>query len=98
MVKEISQGVESRRDWLQDKFQYAASKTKRNSKYKVWRDGYHPVELSTNEMIDQRLNYIHNNPVESGIVFEAENYKYSSAEQYAGGIDAVLEVELLRVN
>ena len=34
--------------------------------------------------IDQRLEYIHNNPVEAGIVLSPEDYLYSSAINYAG--------------
>ena len=30
-------------------------------------------------------NYIHQNPVEEGLVFKAEDYMYSSAYDYAGG-------------
>ena len=29
------------------------------------------------------MDYIHNNPVEAGIVFRVEDYKYSSAANYA---------------
>jgi hypothetical protein len=36
-------------------------------------------------MMDQKLEYIHNNPVESGIVARPEDYLYSSATDYAGG-------------
>jgi hypothetical protein len=43
-------------------------------------------------MIQQRLDYIHNNPVEDEIVFSAEDYKYSSACIYAGSV-GVLEIE-----
>ena len=32
----------------------------------------HPIELSTNEMLDQRLDYTHNNTVVAGFV---ENQK-----------------------
>ena len=35
-------------------------------------------------MIDQKLNYLHQNPVEEGLVFRAEHYQYSSACDYAG--------------
>ena len=35
-------------------------------------------------MIDQRLDYIHNNPVKAGIVYEPEHYIYSSAADYCG--------------
>ena len=45
-------------------------------------------------MIDQRLNYLHNNPVVEGIVEEPEHYVYSSAKDYAG-IKGFLDIELL---
>ena len=32
----------------------------------------------------QKLNYIHQNPVEEGLVFRAEDYRFSSASTYAG--------------
>jgi hypothetical protein len=35
-------------------------------------------------LIDEKINYIHNNPVEEGFVFRAEDYVYSSALDYAG--------------
>ena len=34
-------------------------------------------------VIQQKIDYIHNNPVEEGIVFRPEDYKYSSAPDYA---------------
>jgi len=38
-----------------------------------------------NAVISQKLNYLHQNPVEAGLVFRAEDYVYSSAIDYAGG-------------
>ena len=32
----------------------------------------------------EKINYVHQNPVEEGIVFRAEDYLYSSAADYAG--------------
>ena len=46
-------------------------------------------------MIEQRLDYIHNNPVEAGIVTLPENYLYSSAVNYAGLPDKLLDVILI---
>ena len=34
--------------------------------------------------MEQKLRYIHENPVRAGIVEKAEEYKYSSAKDYAG--------------
>jgi hypothetical protein len=36
-----------------------------------------------------KLDYLHNNPVESGLVNEAEHYRYSSAIDYADGVGLV---------
>ncbi len=39
-----------------------------NRGFQLWQQHNHPIELSTNEMIEQRLHYTHYNPVESGFV------------------------------
>ena len=42
----------------------------------------HPIELWSNKVIDEKIDYVYNNPVEAGLVFRAENL-YSSAADYA---------------
>ena len=44
----------------------------------------HPIELWSNNVIDQKMDYIHNNPVKAGWVDEPAHYLYSSARDYAG--------------
>ncbi|MFP5041934.1 hypothetical protein [Parasediminibacterium sp. JCM 36343] len=46
------------------------------------------------EVIEQKMNYIHNNPVVSGFVQEPQHWKYSSAIDYAGG-KGVLEIDFI---
>jgi REP element-mobilizing transposase RayT len=94
LVNAIIEYPESRREWLLNKFSYAANRIKKGANYKIWQDGFHPVELSSTEMIEQRLNYIHNNPVEDEIVFNCEDYKYSSATIYADGV-GIMNIEKL---
>ena len=91
LIKNIKEISESRREWLLNKFSYAANRVKRGKNYKVWKDGFHPVQLETTEMMEQRLNYVHENPVNDGITSSAEAYVYSSAadymnEQWEGGL------------
>lgn len=43
-----------------------------------------PIELWSNKVIDEKIDYFHNNQVEEGLVFRAEDYIYSSADDYAG--------------
>jgi REP element-mobilizing transposase RayT len=68
---------ESRRDMLLKHFT-----TKEGVRF--WRADNNPVELWSNAVITQKLNYIHLNPVKEGLVFRAEDYVYSSACDYAG--------------
>ena len=52
--------------------------------YQFWRHDNKPIELWSNGVIREKINYIHQNPVESGLVYKAEEYVYSSAKDYAG--------------
>ena len=79
-----SNSTESRREWMLELFKRAASESGKHTKYMFWQNCYHPVELSTNLLSTQRLDYIHNNPVVAGIVDKAEEYLYSSARDYFG--------------
>jgi putative transposase len=86
---------ESRRDWMLSIFRFTGSRKKNDSTYQLWQFGYHPVELSSNKMLGQRLKYIHENPVKSGLVWEPCHYKYSSAVDYFGDGKGLLEIEIL---
>jgi putative transposase len=46
-------------------------------------------------MLDQKLNYIHDNPVRAGIVYEQQHYVYSSATDYCTEKKGLLSIELL---
>ncbi len=86
---------ESRRVWMMEKFKDAGTHNSRNENLQFWRQDNHPVELSTNVMMGQRLNYLHLNPVKAGIVERPEDYLYSSARNYIGKA-GLLEVLFLK--
>jgi len=44
----------------------------------------HPVALTINTMLDQRLDYIHENLVKVGFIDKSEAWVYSSARDYYG--------------
>ena len=46
-------------------------------------------------MKEQRLNYVHENPVRAGIVRNAENYLYSSANDYYTGKEGMIKLEIM---
>lgn len=78
---------ESRRYWLVPKFKFAAKGT--NSVYKIWQEGYHAIELDNELILEQKLDYVHQNPVRAGWVESPEEYLYSSARSYAHKYDSV---------
>ena len=57
---------------------------KTRSEYQVWQEGSHPKQIANDEMMRQKLEYMHNNPVKRGYVDEAVQWRYSSARNYAG--------------
>jgi putative transposase len=55
--------------------------------YQFWKRKPLSVELFTDEVFMQKLDYIHQNPVKANIVSTAEDYRYSSAPFYKYGVD-----------
>ena len=86
---------ESRREWILKQFVEKGTPLTQISHYKVGQDGNHPVELTTNKMREERLHYLHYNPVEAGMVRRPEDYCYSLAIDYAGD-KGYLDVELIQ--
>lgn len=82
LIKENIQ--ESRQDWLLNAFRKAALGNPNNVNYQFWQQHNQPVELWSAEVIDQKIDYIHQNPVEAGFVENAYDYLYSSARDYGG--------------
>lgn len=85
VVKAIKENPrESRKEFLLEQFLKAGRESSNVKTYQFWRHDNKPIELWSNKVIDEKLNYVHFNPVEEGIVFRPEDYLYSSALDYAG--------------
>lgn len=83
---------ESRRGWMLNMMYDAGSKIKTNKDFQFWQRYYQPIELNSNFLIDQKLEYIHMNPVKAGYVTKPECYLYSSASNYAG-LQSVIDLD-----
>ena len=94
LIENILKEPESRREWLIERFKKACSHLRKGMHFKVWQDGYHGEEVSSNKFIYQKLDYIHKNPVAERLVQKPEDYLFSSARNYAD-LDSVLEVFLI---
>ncbi|WP_299884215.1 transposase [uncultured Lacinutrix sp.] len=83
---------ESRKEWLLWMFKRAGKKQGNISTYQFWQHHNKPIELWSEKVIKQKIDYIHNNPVESGFVTNVIDWKYSSARNYQDD-NTVLEID-----
>lgn len=84
ILKEIANNkAESRKKWLIYMFKYFTNGLRQNKEHAVWQKTSRPVVLFNSYMMDQKVEYIHQNPVVAGIVTEAEYYTYSSANIFS---------------
>jgi putative transposase len=90
----IENPQESRKEWLLWMMERAGKQNSNVKNSQFWQQHNKPIELWSNEVIDQKLDYIHNNPVEAGFVIEPQSWKYSSAANYCGEL-GVIEIDLL---
>ena len=84
VIKMLETEPDGRSKWLLEEMKKAGAANSKKQTYQLWRNDNHPIELYKAKTIIQKLNYIHFNPVEEGIVDYPEEYAYSSARDYKG--------------
>lgn len=86
---------ESRKEWMEVVFKYHAKYNKNNQKYQVWQQNNRPKLLVHPKFTKQKIRYINNNPIDSEIVDQEENYLYSSSRNYLGYDRCKLDIEII---
>lgn len=79
-------------DWLEERhvktllrqFKWEKAAHKRDREYQVWQEGSHPQQIQSNEMMWQKIEYMHDNRVERSYVDDPLDWRHSSARNYAG--------------
>lgn len=92
MIEENTQ--ESRRDWMLWMFERAGKKNSNVTNKQFWQQHNHPIEIWSLKVFEQKLNYIHQNPVKAGFVTDPIDWKYSSARNYGNDDATILEIDL----
>jgi REP element-mobilizing transposase RayT len=70
---------ERRREWMLHRFSWNATLRANVSNYQVWKHDNHAEEIWSWKFFNQKLNYIHQNPVRAGLVDMPQHWLYSSA-------------------
>ena len=55
-----------------------------DQQYQLWQERSHPKVIEHEDVMIQKIEYIHSNPVKRGYVDEPIHWRYSSARCYAG--------------
>jgi putative transposase len=93
-VKSILENTQESRDWMTYFFARAGNRNSMNKYFQFWQNGYHPIHCWKKELILQKTNYIHQNPVRAGFVEKDYDWFYSSASHYVNGTGMV-KIEML---
>ncbi len=81
--------------WLLNELKFNKLKHKSKSTFQVWQESSHPQQIDHYDMMVQKLEYIHNNPVKRGFVEQPEHWCFSSARNYILNMNDIIKIELL---
>ncbi len=82
--------------WLLHQLQHYRLAHKNESVHQVWQEGSHPKAMMSDAMMEQKLEYLHHNPVKRGLVSSPEHWRYSSAHEWLPGALPLLRVDAWR--
>ena len=72
-----------------DQLAFYKKEHKTDRAYQFWQEGCHPEWIQNDDMMRQKIDYIHSNPVKRGYVDLPEHWRYSSARNYLGQIGLI---------
>lgn len=72
-TKILGQLKQDEKDWILNLFGFYKKRHKKSSQYQVWQEGFHPKQVISENMLHQKADYIHHNPVRRGFVDSPEH-------------------------
>jgi REP element-mobilizing transposase RayT len=85
---------ESRKEWVLWMFERAGKKNSNVTNKQFCKQHNKPIAIWSLKVFEQKLEYIHNNPVEAGFVIDPIDWKYSSARNYGNNDHSILEIDM----
>jgi len=76
---------------LLDELRFFKLRHKTDQTHQLWQESSHPQQIQSDEMMLQKLEYMHHNPLRRGYVDDPLHWRYSSARNYAG-ISGLIDV------
>jgi putative transposase len=70
-----------------------SKKTKMQNDIQLWRPGNWPKVILTQDFLEQKMGYIHENPAKKGYVEKPEDWQYSSARNRILNDNSLIELD-----
>jgi putative transposase len=70
----IAQLEHDQKTWVLNQLKYHKQPAKTRSNYQVWQEGFHPQQIVSEAMLEQKIDYLHHNPVRIGVVARPEDW------------------------
>ena len=90
---------EKNNQWMLAQLKRCKNQYKIGQTFQFWQEGFHPKLIMNEAILRNKLEYIHNNPIERGYVDDPAHWRYSSYRNYfcenGMGEGAVLAVDKL---
>jgi len=83
------------KQWLLGQLAFYKKKYKTESDYQVWQEGSPPQLMLNEEILRQKIEYIHGNPVRRGMVDSPEDWWYSSYRNYHLNDHSIIRIDEL---
>ena len=68
-------------DTLLQELRFFKLRHKSDQVHQLWQEGSHPQQIQSEEMMRQKLEYMHNNPLRRAYVDDPTHWRYSSAAE-----------------
>jgi putative transposase len=73
--------------------QIVSHKLNEHATIPFWQPRYYDFNVRREQKLMEKLDYMHHNPVQRGLVTRPEDWTWSSARHYATGEEAAVEIE-----
>jgi putative transposase len=89
IVRALEENPQESRKWIVRFLAIAGKNNVMNEEYQFWQNGYHPIHCWSKELIRQKMEYIHQNPLRAGQVGHDYEWLHRSAGDYATRVGLV---------
>jgi len=66
---------------------------RKNLKYRIWQPGFYDFNIYTTKKFDEKLKYIHDNPIKHDLTDDISTYKYCSWRNYELNDHSIFKID-----